>query len=36
VLETRFSSVGVPAVSGQMLLLLDQDSSRALLTRLGV
>lgn len=36
VLETRFSSVGVPAVSGQMLLLLDQESSRALLTRLGV
>ncbi|MET0403267.1 MAG: chemotaxis protein CheC [Cystobacter sp.] len=36
VLETRFDSVGVPQVSGQMLLLLDRDSSRALLARLGV
>ena len=36
VLETRFSSVGAPAVSGQVLLMLDRDSSKALLTRLGV
>jgi chemotaxis protein CheC len=36
VLETRFDSVGEPHVSGQMLLLLDRDSSRALLERLGV
>jgi chemotaxis protein CheC len=36
VLETRFDSVGVPQVSGQMLLLLDGDSSRSLLARLGV
>jgi chemotaxis protein CheC len=35
-LETRFDSVGIPAVSGQMLLLLDRESSHALLTRLGV
>ena len=35
-LETRFDSVGIPAVSGQVLLLLDRESSRALLTRLGV
>ena len=36
VLETRFSSVGAPAVSGQVLLVLEHDSSRALLSRLGV
>jgi chemotaxis protein CheC len=36
VLETRFSSVGAPAVSGQVLLVLERDSSKALLTRLGV
>ncbi len=36
VLETRFSSVGAPAVSGQMLLVLERDSSKALLARLGV
>ena len=36
VLETRFSAVGAPAVSGQVLLVLERDSSRALLDRLGV
>ncbi|WP_257453543.1 chemotaxis protein CheC [Archangium lipolyticum] len=36
VLETRFSAVGAPAVSGQVLLLLERESSRALLARLGV
>ncbi|QRK09969.1 chemotaxis protein CheC [Archangium violaceum] len=36
VLETRFSSVGVPAVSGQVLLLLERDSSKSLIARLGV
>ncbi|WNG40578.1 fibril biogenesis regulator DifG [Archangium violaceum] len=36
VLETRFSSVGIPSVSGQVLLLLDRDSSKALIARLGV
>jgi chemotaxis protein CheC len=36
VLETRFSAVGAPAVSGQVLLVLERDSSRALLARLGV
>jgi chemotaxis protein CheC len=36
VLETRFASVGLPHVSGQMLLLLDREGSRALLARLGV
>ncbi|HEX5747228.1 MAG TPA: chemotaxis protein CheC [Archangium sp.] len=36
VLETRFSAVGAPSVSGQVLLVLERDSSRALLTRLGV
>jgi chemotaxis protein CheC len=36
VLETRFASVGAPAVSGQMLLVLERDSSKALLARLGV
>jgi chemotaxis protein CheC len=36
VMETRFSAVGAPAVSGQVLLLLERESSRALLARLGV
>lgn len=36
VLETRFSAVGAPAVSGQVLLVLERDSSKALLARLGV
>lgn len=36
VLETRFSAVGIPAVSGQVLLLLDRDSSKSLIARLGV
>ncbi|MGZ3458880.1 MAG: chemotaxis protein CheC [Archangium sp.] len=36
VLETRFSSVDAPAVSGQMLLVLERESSRLLLARLGV
>ncbi len=36
VLETRFSSVGSPAVAGQMLLVLERESSKALLARLGV
>ncbi|KFA87279.1 chemotaxis protein CheC [Archangium violaceum] len=36
VLETRFSAVGVPSVSGQVLLVLERESSRALLSRLGV
>ncbi len=36
VLETRFSAVGAPAVSGQVLLVLDRDSSKTLLARLGV
>ncbi|MFY0571727.1 chemotaxis protein CheC [Archangium lansingense] len=36
VLETRFSSVGAPAVSGQVLLVLERESSKALLARLGV
>jgi len=36
VLETRFSSVGAPSVSGQMLLVLERASSNALLARLGV
>ena len=36
VLETRFASVGAPLVSGQMLLLLERESTRALLARLGV
>ncbi|WNG61431.1 fibril biogenesis regulator DifG [Archangium gephyra] len=36
VLETRFSAVGAPSVSGQVLLVLERESSRALLTRLGV
>jgi chemotaxis protein CheC len=36
VLETRFSAVGESAVSGQMLLVLERESSKALLARLGV
>ncbi len=36
VLETRFSAVGAPAVSGQVLLVLERESSKALLTHLGV
>lgn len=36
VLETRFASVGAPAVSGQVLLVLERESSRSLLARLGV
>ncbi|QRN98591.1 chemotaxis protein CheC [Archangium violaceum] len=36
VMETRFSAVGAPAVSGQVLLLLERESSGALLARLGV
>jgi chemotaxis protein CheC len=36
VLETRFSSMGAPAVSGQVLLVLERESSKALLSRLGV
>jgi chemotaxis protein CheC len=36
VLETRFSAVGVPAVSGQVLLVLERESSKTLLARLGV
>ncbi|WP_375768255.1 chemotaxis protein CheC [Archangium gephyra] len=36
VLETRFSAVGAPSVSGQVLLVLERESSKALLARLGV
>lgn len=36
VLETRFSAVGAPAVSGQVMLVLERESSKALLARLGV
>jgi len=36
VLETRFSAVGAPSVSGQVLLVLEPESSKALLARLGV
>jgi chemotaxis protein CheC len=36
VLETRFSAVGAPGVSGQVLLVLERESSKALLTHLGV
>ncbi|HZH77273.1 MAG TPA: chemotaxis protein CheC [Archangium sp.] len=36
VLETRFSSMGAPAVSGQVLLVLERESSKSLLSRLGV
>ncbi|WP_434384256.1 chemotaxis protein CheC [Melittangium boletus] len=35
-LETRFDSVGTPAVSGQVLLLLDAKSTSVLLAHLGV
>jgi chemotaxis protein CheC len=36
VLETRFSAEFTSPVSGQMLLVLERESSRALLQRLGV
>jgi chemotaxis protein CheC len=36
VLEARFSASSAPPVSGRMLLVLERDSSRALLQRLGV
>jgi chemotaxis protein CheC len=36
VLEARFSSSAAPEVGGQVLLVLERDSSHALLTRLGV
>ncbi|SEL26993.1 chemotaxis protein CheC [Stigmatella aurantiaca] len=36
VLEARFSAECAPAVSGQMLLVLERESSQALLQRLGV
>ncbi len=36
VLEARFSSAAAPEVSGQVLLVLERDSSHALLARLGV
>ena len=36
VLEARFQSATSPTVSGQVLLVLERDSSRALLSRLGV
>ncbi len=36
VLETRFASAGTPTVAGQMLLVLERDSARRLLERLGV
>jgi chemotaxis protein CheC len=36
VLEARFSAASAPPVSGQMLLVLERESSRALLQRLGV
>lgn len=36
VLETRFASAGTPTVAGQMLLVLDRESARRLLERLGV
>jgi chemotaxis protein CheC len=36
VLETRFSASSAPPVSGRMLLVLERDSSTALLQRLGV
>jgi chemotaxis protein CheC len=36
VLETRFSSSGTPTVAGQMLLVLERESARRLLERLGV
>ncbi|MFP2911855.1 chemotaxis protein CheC [Pyxidicoccus sp. 3LFB2] len=36
VLEARFQAATVPPVGGQLLLLLERDSARALLARLGV
>jgi len=36
VLETHFSAVGARSVSGRMLLVLERESSKALLVRLGV
>lgn len=36
VLETRFSASSAPPVSGRMLLVLEKESSKALLQRLGV
>lgn len=36
VLEARFFTSAAPTVSGQVLLVLERDSSRALLSRLGV
>lgn len=36
VLEARFQAASVPPVGGQLLLLLERDSARALLARLGV
>lgn len=36
VLEARFQAASVPPVGGQMLLVLERESSRALLARLGV
>lgn len=36
VLEARFQAASVPPVAGQLLLVLEPESSRALLTRLGV
>ncbi|WP_141333096.1 chemotaxis protein CheC [Myxococcus sp. AB025B] len=36
VLEARFMAAATPPVSGQLLLVLERDSSRALLARLGV
>jgi chemotaxis protein CheC len=36
VLETRFQSAGTPSVSGQMVLVLERESARRLLQRLGV
>ncbi|MDY7227686.1 chemotaxis protein CheC [Hyalangium rubrum] len=36
VLETRFSAASAPPVAGRMLLVLEKESSKALLQRLGV
>ncbi len=36
VLEAQFSAASAPPVSGRMLLMLERESSRALLQRLGV
>lgn len=36
VLEARFQAASVPPVGGQLLLVLERDSARALLSRLGV